>query len=113
MDREGSYDEEEEEEKLRQQEVLLRRTVEENEEYEILDWEKEIAKHRASIQQSERETEERQERATKKRESWELLKLCREFLRDNGKEWHSASSQREEEKKNKRTKDQEKAESRK
>ena len=99
LDKEDSCHEEQEEEKLRQQEVLLRRTVEDSEEYEILEWEKEIAKHRASIQQSEKELEERQERATKKRESWELLKLCREFLRDNGKEWHSASSQREEERK--------------
>ena len=49
----------EKKEKVRQQTVLLRKTVEENDTYEILDWEKEMENCRAGIQLSEKETEER------------------------------------------------------
>ena len=95
----GEYEDGEDDKIIQEQSKMLRLTVRNNEnDYEEYDWEKEIRNHRRRIEQEEEEMSKRQELATRKKESWELLQLCREYIKENGKYLQSTSSQMEEEK---------------
>ena len=66
---------------------------------EWINWEEKIEEHRRRIENEEREDGERKRRAEKKSESWELMRLCRDYLRDNGKTWKANTKDRIEEEK--------------
>ena len=64
-------------------------------ELEEIDWEKHIAEHKSRL---ERETKERLERLEKKEikeKSWELYKLCKNFLEENDSDWQKRKHERE------------------
>ena len=46
------------------------------------------------IEEEEREDGERKRRAEKKSESWEVMRVCRDYLRKNGKIWKISSKDR-------------------
>ena len=39
------------------------------------------------MEKEERENTERRELATKKEPSWELIRICRYYIKENGKKW--------------------------
>ena len=61
------------------------------------EWEKKIKEHREQILKEEREKMARLEKQKKKEESWELYRLCKEFLEENSVEWEQRRKERERE----------------
>ena len=59
----------------------------EEEEVELINWEEEFKKHLEETKRMNSEREEKIERAAKMEKSWELLRECSNFLRDNEKKW--------------------------
>ena len=79
---------------------MLRKTLktleeENNNSMEILDWDALIYKHRESIRKEERERKEKQEKAEKKKASWELLRMCRDFIKENERSWKNDQKKRD------------------
>ena len=85
---------------MKRQEFMLRKTLktleeENNTSMEILDWDTLIYKHRESIRKEERERKEKQEKAEKNKDSWELLRMCRDFIKENGRSWKNDQRKRD------------------
>ena len=72
-----------------EQEVCMDRYAEfgECDRFEIYDWEKKLADYRRGIEKEELEKNLRVEKARKMEKSWELLRMCRDFMRENAREW--------------------------
>ena len=89
------------EEKIQRESELLMKTLKQtnNDEYEILDWEKEIKKYREEIEKEEREKEERLSNVSRKEKTWKLMRLCKEFIEKNSKSWKTSKENREAKKK--------------
>ena len=84
--------------KIRRQEESLRKVMRENTtEYEVIDWDEKIRIHRKEIEREESEDEERRERAAKKEKSWELLRLCKKYILENGRTWKINKEDRQDE----------------
>ena len=50
---------------------------------EPVDWDKRLEEHRKRIVQEEQERNSRLERQEKKTKSWELYRLCKNYLEEN------------------------------
>ena len=76
--------------------VIIEESVVEKEknENEEINWEEKIRKYRMEIEKEERENEERRERASKKEKSWELLRLCKHYINENGRSWKTLGDER-------------------
>ena len=60
---------------------MIKKTMrKEGKEDELIDWDEKIKEHRERIREEEREIEERLTKASKKNESWELMRKCRQFI---------------------------------
>ena len=83
-----------------EQEACIDRYAEfgECDKFEIYDWDKKMAEYRREIEKEEMEKNLRVEKARKMEKSWELLRMCRDFMRENAREW---SEQRDLEEKRK------------
>ena len=55
----------------------------EEREVELINWEVEFERHVRETREAEKERENQIERKTKKEKSWELLRECTKFLREN------------------------------
>ena len=64
----------------------------------LIDWEEKVREHEEKMRKEEEEGTLRRERALKKEKSWELLRICKEILRENCKSWERNAKEREEEK---------------
>ena len=51
------------------------------------DWDKEIKEYRRKLDEEEKEKENRIARANKSRTSWEIIRACREIVKENSKTW--------------------------
>ena len=69
-----------------------------DEEVEIVDWEAIFSEHRKTIDEENSAREERLEEVKKKEASWELMRLCTNFLKENDQKWKDKA--KDEEKKN-------------
>ena len=86
-------------EKIRKQEEMLARTLEnEGRRSEWIDWDERFAGYRKELEKEENETTERVERAAMKTASWELMRLCRNFVKENGTLWKDGEEERKREK---------------
>ena len=54
---------------------------------ELIDWEEKFKSHIEETKRLEKETEDRIERSEKREQSWQLLRECTRFLRENEKGW--------------------------
>jgi colicin import membrane protein len=54
---------------------------------EYYDWEGKMTAFRREIEREENEKKQRLEKANNLEKGWELLRLCRDFLRENASEW--------------------------
>ena len=57
------------------------------EHHELVDWEEIFHKHLEETRQIEQRRQEQMEKAEKKEKSWQLLRECTSFLRENEKNW--------------------------
>ena len=73
-------------ERLEREQEMLKKTME-NSGIEMIDWDTKIKKYREEIARENRETDERLEKASKKEKSWALLRLCKNYIRENGRSW--------------------------
>ena len=53
-----------------------------------------ISKNRERIRKEERDRKEKQENAEKKKASWELLRMCRDYIKENGRSWKTDQRKR-------------------
>ena len=60
------------------------KTTQENEDM-ITDWERRIKDHRKTLEREEKERRERLDKMENLEKSWELARLCRQFIRENSK----------------------------
>ena len=60
-----------------------------------LEWDKIIREHREKIEQEQKEITEELNIIEKKEQSWELTKLCHEFLEENNEKWAKRKEKRE------------------
>ena len=58
-------------------------------------WEERIHQHREEIDKENKEREKRVEEKEKKEKSWELLRQCRDYLKENEKNWKIEMTERE------------------
>ena len=68
------------------------------------EWENKIREHKKWIEideMDEKENMERREIARKKEKSWELARLCREYIQENSRKWRKKPL-RQQKRKNKR-----------
>ena len=61
------------------------------------EWDKMLKEHREQIEKEEREKMARLEKQKKKEDSWELYRICKEFLEENSTEWEQRRKEREKE----------------
>ena len=70
-------------EEWRKKGEVLRQIVKSNQtECEVLDWDKKIKEHQERIEKEGREDEARRDKAVKKGENWELLRVCRDYIQE-------------------------------
>ena len=62
------------------------------------DWEEQIEEHKNQIVQEEQTAQNLVEKENNSESSWELMKLCREYLEENSSEWAKRREQRQNEK---------------
>ena len=67
----------------------------------VENWDEKIREHRKELEQREQERIERLKRKQDKKQSWELARLCKEYLEENSLDRAKRKEQREIEKKNK------------
>ena len=63
----------------------------------VENWDEKIREHRKELEQREQERIERMKR--KQEQSWELARLCKEYLEENSLDWAKRKEQHEIEKK--------------
>ena len=81
---------------MKKKEEMIRKTLEKSESsMEILDWDALISKHRERIRKEEKDRKEKQEKAEKKKASWELLRMCRDYIKENGRSWKADQRKRD------------------
>ena len=81
---------------MKKKEEMIRKTLEKSKSnLEILDWDALISKHRERIRKEERDRKEKQENAEKKKASWELLRMCRDYIKENGRSWKTDQRKRD------------------
>ena len=54
---------------------------------EIIDWEAIFSEHRKKVEEENSALEERLDEVKKKEASWELMRLCTSFLKENDTKW--------------------------
>ena len=53
----------------------------------IIDWPSIFEEHKSRLEEEEKERKRRIKKKEDQEKSWELAKLCREYIRDNSKKW--------------------------
>ena len=61
----------------------------------VENWDEKIKEHRKELEQREQERIERLKRKQDKEQSWELARLCKEYLEENSLDWAKRKEQRE------------------
>ena len=74
------------------------------EEVELTDWQEAFKDHILETRRLEREKLELKQRAEKKEQSWELLRQCTQFLKENESKWKNEEEDRKTEKQRKEEK---------
>ena len=64
----------------------------------VENWDEKIREHKKEIEEREQERIERLKRKQDKKHSWELARLCKEYLEENSVDWAKRKEQREIEK---------------
>ena len=63
-----------------------------------MDWDERIKQRRKEIEEEENKREQRLQHKKIKEQSWELNRLCRQYLEENDKDWARTKEIREQEK---------------
>ena len=71
------------------------------EKVEMVDWEEIFKSHIAETRKLEKERIDKKERAENKEKSWELLRECTRYLKDNEKKWKIEEEERKTERQKK------------
>ena len=62
--------------------------------YEILDWDKEMKRHKERLEKEYQERKERLEKADRKEKAWALMRECKAYLEENEKNWIKKKKER-------------------
>ena len=62
--------------------------------WELMDWEGKMLQHREEMRAEENDRDERKERATNLEKSWELMRMCTRYIRENNKNWKDEETER-------------------
>ena len=61
--------------------------------WELIDWERKMQQQRDEMREEEKDREERKERASNLEKSWELMRMCTQYIRENNKNWKDEGTQ--------------------
>ena len=76
---------------------MVRQSLYEQEEwFEYINWEEKIKQHREELEREERARKTRIDKSEKMEESWELLRICMGYIRENSERWKKEEKERQE-----------------